>query len=75
MKSSRSTAVATLFLWIFALAVLIAPEPVCAAIWQAAAGSQATDEGIQALSFLPNGLWIHAGDSITWTFPTPEIHR
>ena len=23
---------------------------------------------------MPNGLWIHAGDSITWTFPAPEIH-
>jgi plastocyanin len=23
---------------------------------------------------LPNGLWIHAGDSIKWTFPTGEIH-
>jgi plastocyanin len=23
---------------------------------------------------LSNELWIHVGDSITWTFPTPEIH-
>jgi len=23
---------------------------------------------------LPNELWIHAGDSITWSFPTHEIH-
>src|SRR5215472_8293282 len=37
-------------------------------------GAQSTDEGIQALAFLPNELWIHAGDSITWTFPTHEIH-
>src|SRR5580704_10770864 len=74
MKSSRSTALATLFLWIFALAISIAPGAVCAAIWQATAGAQSTDEGIQALAFLPNGLWVHVGDSITWTFPTPEIH-
>jgi plastocyanin len=74
MKSSRSTALATLFLWIFALAISIAPGAVCAATWQATAGVQSTDEGIQALAFLPNGLWVHVGDSITWTFPTPEIH-
>jgi plastocyanin len=75
MKSSRSTAVVMLFRWSFALAVLIAPGAVCAATtWQATAGVQTTDEGIQALAFLPNGLWIHVGDSITWTFPTPEIH-
>jgi len=74
MKSSHSTAMAALVPWIFAFAVLIAPEPVCAAIWQATAGVQTTDEGIQALAFLPNGLWIHERDSITWTFPTPEIH-
>lgn len=74
MKSSRSIARAALFPWIFAFAVLIAPEPVCAAIWQATAGAQTTHEGIQALAFLPNGLWIHERDSITWTFPTPEIH-
>jgi len=61
--------------WIFALSILIAPRAVYAAkIWQAAAGAQSSDEGIQALAFLPNELWIHTGDSITWTFPTPEIH-
>ena len=74
MKSSRSTAVVMLFRWSFALAVLIAPGAVCAATWRATAGTQSTDEGIQALAFLPNGLWVHVGDSITWTFPTPEIH-
>jgi plastocyanin len=30
--------------------------------------------GKQAIAFLPNELWIHAGDSITWTSATPEIH-
>jgi len=74
MKSSRSTALATLFLWIIALAILTAPGAVCAATWRATVGAQSTDEGIQALAFLPNGLWIHALDSITWTFPAPEIH-
>jgi len=75
MKPSRSTAVVMLFCWSFALAVLIAPGAVCAATtWQATVGAQSTDEGIQALAFLPNGLWVHVGDNITWAFPTPEIH-
>src|ERR1700738_1536476 len=74
MKSSRSTALATLFLWIIPLAILPPQGAVCAATWRATVGAQSTDEGIQALAFLPNGLWIHARDSLTWTFPAPEIH-
>jgi plastocyanin len=56
------------------LAVVIAPQVVHATVWQAIVGAQSTDEGIQALAFLSNELWIHAHDSITWTFPTHEIH-
>ena len=55
--------------WLFALAILIAPGAVSAKTWRATVGAQSTDEGIQALAFLPNELWIRAGDSITWTFP------
>jgi len=32
------------------------------------------DQAVQALAFLPNEIWIHAGDSITWTFPLTELH-
>jgi len=60
--------------WLFALAILIAPGAVSAKTWRATVGAQSTDEGIQALAFLPNELWIRAGDSITWTFPAHEIH-
>jgi plastocyanin len=74
MKVSLSVTLVTLRCWCFAVAILIAPRAICAATWQATAGSESTDEGIQALAFLPNGLWVHVGDSITWTFPTPEIH-
>src|SRR5713101_4775944 len=56
------------------LAVLIVPQAVQAAAWEATVGAQSSDMGRQALAFLANELWIHAGDSITWTFPTPEIH-
>jgi plastocyanin len=42
--------------------------------WQATAGAQTPDKAVQALAFLPNEIWIHAGDSIMWTFPVPEPH-
>src|ERR1700747_2860995 len=40
--------------------------------WHLIVGAQDTDKGVQALAFLPNEIWIHAGDSITWAFPTPD---
>ena len=42
--------------------------------WQVTAGAQSPDKASQALAFLPNEIWIHAGDSITWTFPVLEPH-
>ena len=74
MKTSRSITLVTLCCWAFLLSTVIAPGAVRAATWQATAGTERTDHGIQALAFLPNELWIHVGDSITWTFPTHEIH-
>jgi plastocyanin len=43
-------------------------------IWRATAGAQSKDMGKQAIAFLPNELWIHAGDSITWTSASGDIH-
>lgn len=42
--------------------------------WKATAGAQSRNLAVQALAFLPNEIWIHAGDSVTWTFPVPEPH-
>jgi plastocyanin len=42
--------------------------------WQATVSAQSKDMGHQALAFLPNEIWIHPGDSITWTFAADEIH-
>ncbi len=42
--------------------------------WQATVGVESPNRGSQALAFLPNELWIQAGDSIRWTFPTHERH-
>src|SRR5215470_18326911 len=55
------------------LAVLIAPN-VARAQWRATVGAQSWNSARQALAFLPNELWIHAGDDVTWTFQAGEIH-
>jgi len=60
--------------WMLTPAVLLFPQAVHATAWNATAGAQSPGEGIQALAFLPNELWVHVFDTITWTFPTSEIH-
>ena len=47
---------------------------VAAAQVQVTAGAQSRDMASQALAFLPNELWIYSGESVTWAFPTGEIH-
>ena len=42
--------------------------------WSAVVGAQSLDQARQALAFLPNEMWIHAGDSITLTVVTNEPH-
>jgi plastocyanin len=62
-----------IFRWILLAAVALVPQMVQAQ-WHAAVGAQDSAKGHQALAFLPNEIWIHAGDSITWTFKPDEIH-
>ena len=50
------------------------PQPTPGKTWYATVGAQSNDKGRQALAFLPNEIWIHAGDSITWTFDADELH-
>jgi plastocyanin len=50
------------------------PQPTPGQTWYANVGAQSNDKGHQALAFLPNEIWIHAGDSITWTFDADELH-
>ena len=57
-----------------AMFALLALSPAFGAEWKAAVGAQSQDKGRQALAFLPNELWIHAGDSIAWTFNADDIH-
>jgi plastocyanin len=42
--------------------------------WKATVGAQSKGMGRQALAFFPDEIWIHAGDSITWTWQSDEIH-
>jgi plastocyanin len=42
--------------------------------WKATIGAQSQDLGRQGLAFLPNEIWIHAGDSITWAMAPAEPH-
>ena len=50
-----------------AMVTFLALSPAFGAEWKATVGAQSHDKGRQALAFLPNELWIHAGDSIAWT--------
>jgi plastocyanin len=65
----------------FFVAVLLAvlagfsiPQAVRAEVWQATVGAQSKDMSKQAIAFLPNEMWIHAGDSINWTSASGDIH-
>jgi plastocyanin len=70
----RSIWLPALLRWALVLAVLIVPQAGRALEWHATVGAQGNDKGRQALAFLPNEIWIHAGDSITWTFDVDEVH-
>jgi plastocyanin len=42
--------------------------------WNGTVGGQSKDMAKQAVAFLPDEFWIHAGDNITWTFASGDIH-
>ncbi len=60
-------------LLLFVATLFLLPQ-LLQAQWNASIGAQSGNKGTQALAFLPNEIWIHAGDSITWTFATDEPH-
>jgi plastocyanin len=67
MRAGTSLTLAAMF-------ALLALSPAFGAEWKATVGAQSQDKGRQALAFLPNELWIHAGDSIAWTYNADDIH-
>lgn len=58
---------------LLALAALALPS-VARAQWHLTVGAQTKDMGRQASAFLPNEIWIHAGDSITWMWQSDLVH-
>ncbi|HEV2491036.1 MAG TPA: plastocyanin/azurin family copper-binding protein [Candidatus Acidoferrales bacterium] len=75
MKSSRSIPWRFELACFFVMAVFaIAQNAKAQQTWQLKVGAESPDMGKQALAFLPDEIWIHAGDSITWTWQSDEIH-
>ena len=67
----------SIFMSVAALSALsfCIPRSVCAQQnWKAVLGGQTKDMSKLAIAFLPNELWIHEGDNITWTGGSAEIH-
>jgi plastocyanin len=73
MRHLREKVLSTSWSWLL-IATLMIPVSIQAQTWQAAVGAQSEDKGRQVVAFLPNELWIHAGDSIQWTVKADEIH-
>ena len=66
---------ALVFSSLLLLAILSIPGTVRAQQdWKATVSGQSKDMGRQAVAFLPNEFWIHAGDKITWTFASGDLH-
>ena len=73
MKPFVRIRVPAAFRWMLLFVVFVVPQ-LSKAQWQAAVGAQSHDQGRQILTFLPNEIWIHAGDSVTWKIETDETH-
>ncbi len=54
--------------------LLLMPALVQAQDWHVQVGAQSHDKGRQVIAFLPNEVWIHAGDSVAFTVATDEPH-
>ena len=56
------------------VSITVVSTPARAQRWQVQVGAQSQDKGSQMLAFLPNELWIHAGDSVGFMIATDEPH-
>ena len=50
------------------------PAPAGPQTWQVQTGVEASASAIQGLAMYPNSVTIDAQDSITWTYPTHDVH-
>jgi plastocyanin len=63
------------FLWVLVVGILVSLQPGRAdTTWHVKVGAQSKDLGRQALAFLPNEIWIHVNDSITFRSGVDEPH-
>src|SRR5665213_1390048 len=63
------------WVWLPVILLLFVPKSFQATTtWSVALGAQTSDAGVQAMAFLPDEIWIDAGDSVTWTSHTGEAH-
>lgn len=72
LKSARERLIFSTLLLLGIIA--IPPNVQAQQSWKAAVGAQNKDMSRQATAFLPNEMWIHQGDQITWTFASGDIH-
>ncbi len=54
--------------------LILMPALVQAQDWRVQVGAQSKDMGQQVIAFLPNEIWIHAGDSVAFRVATDEPH-
>jgi plastocyanin len=88
MKALNIIKIKLLWSWLLLPALLVFPLSSYAQ-WQAKAGAQFPDcqngsdadallasgcQAAQAMAFIPNEIWIHQNDTITWTLATDEDH-
>ena len=57
-----------------AIGLLLIPNWAHADTWRLRAGAQTADKSGQALALLPNEIWVHAGDTVTWTIAVDDAH-
>jgi plastocyanin len=75
MKRFNPARISPPFLGMLALALVIVPQTAKGQTpWQLTVGAQNEDGSKQAMAFLPNEIWIHVNDSVTWTTKAGEGH-
>jgi plastocyanin len=74
MRVSKTILGSVASLMVVVLAASVASPTLHATEWRVTAGAESSGRETQAQAFLPNELWILAGDSIRFTFPTHERH-
>lgn len=75
MKMIHSIRLPYIFFGLLALAISgVGPAAQAQQNWNLSIGAETPNMGRQASAFLPNEIWIHAGDSITWTWQSDLTH-